>query len=107
MEVTCGERYCTGSGPNKRLAKRAAAEAMLAEIGYVKPLPTPGKSLLKKKNDPMMNIGLFDLNDMNLEAKTDELTSTNAEAGTTSETPAVNWLVIVLFRNRLAKMVFY
>ena len=62
--MVCGERYCSGSGPNKRLAKRAAAEAMLAEIGFVKPLPAPGKSLLKKKNDPMMNIGMFDLNDM-------------------------------------------
>ncbi|VDP09654.1 unnamed protein product [Heligmosomoides polygyrus] len=51
VQVSCGSRICSGSGPNKRLAKRAAAEAMLAEIGYVKPLPPPGKSLLKKKMD--------------------------------------------------------
>ncbi|CAB3399227.1 unnamed protein product [Caenorhabditis bovis] len=50
IKVTCGEQSCVGSGPNKRLAKRAAAEAMLALIGYVKPLPPPGKSLLKKKS---------------------------------------------------------
>lgn len=37
-----------GAGPNKRLAKRAAAELMLQRIGYVKPMPQPGKSLLKK-----------------------------------------------------------
>ena len=51
---------------------------MLSEIGYVKPLPSPGKSLLKKKNDPMMNIGVFDFNDMNgegAEAKVAETSS--------------------------------
>ncbi|VDM62367.1 unnamed protein product [Angiostrongylus costaricensis] len=57
VQVSCGKRICCGSGPNKRLAKRAAAEAMLAEIGYVKPLPPPGKSLLKKKTDSPLNIG--------------------------------------------------
>uniref|UniRef100_A0A0K0CX30 DRBM domain-containing protein n=1 Tax=Angiostrongylus cantonensis TaxID=6313 RepID=A0A0K0CX30_ANGCA len=56
VQVRCGKRICCGSGPNKRLAKRAAAEAMLAEIGYVKPLPPPGKSLLKKKTDSPLNI---------------------------------------------------
>ncbi|PIO61210.1 hypothetical protein TELCIR_17274 [Teladorsagia circumcincta] len=56
VQVSCGSRICSGSGPNKRLAKRAAAEAMLAEIGYVKPLPPPGKSLLKKKIDSQLNI---------------------------------------------------
>ncbi|KAE9415167.1 hypothetical protein Angca_003627 [Angiostrongylus cantonensis] len=62
VKVSCGKRICCGSGPNKRLAKRAAAEAMLAEIGYVKPLPPPGKSLLKKKTDSPLNIGFFDPN---------------------------------------------
>lgn len=46
--VKYGEETREGKGPNKRLAKRAAAEAMLETIGYVKPLPPPGKSLLKK-----------------------------------------------------------
>lgn len=64
VQVSCGSRICSGSGPNKRLAKRAAAEAMLAEIGYVKPLPPPGKSLLKKKMDSQLNIGVFDPNDL-------------------------------------------
>ncbi|KAK6050501.1 hypothetical protein COOONC_11995 [Cooperia oncophora] len=64
VQVSCGSRICSGSGPNKRLAKRAAAEAMLAEIGYVKPLPPPGKSLLKKKIDSQLNIGVFDPNDL-------------------------------------------
>uniref|UniRef100_A0A1I7X4P6 DRBM domain-containing protein n=1 Tax=Heterorhabditis bacteriophora TaxID=37862 RepID=A0A1I7X4P6_HETBA len=57
VQVMCSGRICTGNGPNKRLAKRAAAEAMLAEIGYVKPLPPPGKSLLKKKGETQMQIG--------------------------------------------------
>ncbi|KJH50994.1 hypothetical protein DICVIV_02852 [Dictyocaulus viviparus] len=64
VQVSCGSRICCGSGPNKRLAKRAAAEAMLAEIGYVKPLPPPGKSLLKKKMDSQLNIELFDPNNL-------------------------------------------
>ncbi|KAL6725541.1 hypothetical protein Aduo_007588 [Ancylostoma duodenale] len=64
VQVSCGSRVCCGSGPNKRLAKRAAAEAMLAEIGYVKPLPPPGKSLLKKKMDSQLNIGVFDPSDL-------------------------------------------
>ena len=57
-----------GTGPNKKLAKRAAAEAMLARIGYVKPMPLPGKSLLKKSSmqhtemDSFMEIGHFDVN---------------------------------------------
>uniref|UniRef100_A0A7I4KJE5 Bm4392 n=1 Tax=Brugia malayi TaxID=6279 RepID=A0A7I4KJE5_BRUMA len=50
MEVICDDGLrCEGIGPNKKLAKRAAAEAVLARIGYVKPMPKPGKSLLKKK----------------------------------------------------------
>ncbi|CAD6189160.1 unnamed protein product [Caenorhabditis auriculariae] len=51
MRVTCGDLVHEGRGPNKRLAKRAAAEAMLASIGYEKPLPAPGKSLLKRKTN--------------------------------------------------------
>lgn len=93
MEVACGERFCTGLGPNKRLAKRAAAEAMLAEIGYVKPLPAPGKSLLKKKNDPMMNIGVFDMNYMTAalegEIKSPD-SATPPEVGS-QDSGGVNW----------------
>lgn len=52
LKVTCGDELrCEGIGPNKKLAKRAAAEIMLAKIGYVKPMPKPGKSLLKKRNN--------------------------------------------------------
>lgn len=39
-----------GTGPNKKLAKRAAAETMLIKIGYNKSMPQPGKSLLKKRD---------------------------------------------------------
>lgn len=51
VEVTCLDMKQEGSGPNKKLAKRAAAEAMLQQIGYVKPMPQPGKSLLKKRSN--------------------------------------------------------
>ncbi|VDD87470.1 unnamed protein product [Enterobius vermicularis] len=72
VEVTCMDGLrCKGTGPNKKLAKRAAAEAMLAAIGYVKPMPKPGKSLLKKRNENQFssndeataNIGVFNPND--------------------------------------------
>uniref|UniRef100_A0A914ECN9 DRBM domain-containing protein n=1 Tax=Acrobeloides nanus TaxID=290746 RepID=A0A914ECN9_9BILA len=79
VEVTCQGVRKEGTGPNKKLAKRAAAEAMLNEIGYVKPMPQPGKSLLKKKNmpselastntsaqqqAPVMEIGVFNPNEV-------------------------------------------
>ena len=80
VTVQCMGLEEQGVGPNKKLAKRAAAEAMLARIGYVKvwqtdlknnesidnlqPMPQPGKSLLKKKLDQenvnFMEIGHFD-----------------------------------------------
>ena len=74
FEITCRGITLTGSGPNKKLAKRAAAEAMLEEIGYVKPMPQPGKSLLKKKSldstssngngsPATVDIGVFDPNE--------------------------------------------
>ncbi|KAL3075958.1 hypothetical protein niasHT_037211 [Heterodera trifolii] len=50
VSVQCMGEQEQGNGPNKKLAKRAAAEAMLAKIGYVKPMPQPGKSLLKKSS---------------------------------------------------------
>uniref|UniRef100_A0AC35F229 DRBM domain-containing protein n=1 Tax=Panagrolaimus sp. PS1159 TaxID=55785 RepID=A0AC35F229_9BILA len=71
FEISCRGITLTGSGPNKKLAKRAAAEAMLEHIGYVKPMPQPGKSLLKKKStdsisssstgmNTSIEIGIFD-----------------------------------------------
>ncbi|KAI6173151.1 hypothetical protein M3Y98_01051300 [Aphelenchoides besseyi] len=68
IEVTCMGNTQTGVGPNKKLAKRAAAVAMLDTIGYAKPMPQPGKSLLKKRStdalqhlsEPPVEIGVFD-----------------------------------------------
>lgn len=40
MEVTMGQQSAQGMGPTKKLAKRAAAEALLAQLGYSKPQPT-------------------------------------------------------------------
>ncbi|CAI4233161.1 unnamed protein product [Auanema sp. JU1783] len=64
VEARCMDTFCTGTGPNKRLAKRAAAEEMLAKLGFVKPLPAPGKGLLKKKLR-LSPIGIFDPNEVN------------------------------------------
>ncbi|XP_071803940.1 double-stranded RNA-binding protein Staufen homolog 2-like [Asterias amurensis] len=51
MQVTADGKSCTGKGPKKKNAKRAAAEEMLKEMGYSSTSPasanTPGKSALK------------------------------------------------------------
>ncbi|XP_012284626.1 double-stranded RNA-binding protein Staufen homolog 2 isoform X2 [Orussus abietinus] len=47
MGVTLGKNFAQGSGPNKKLAKRAAAEALLVKLGYNKPQPLPTKSSIK------------------------------------------------------------
>ncbi|XP_077866790.1 double-stranded RNA-binding protein Staufen homolog 2-like [Saccoglossus kowalevskii] len=47
MQVTIGSNQCTGIGPNKKMAKRAAAEAMLQLLGYRSTPPLPNKSALK------------------------------------------------------------
>lgn len=47
MQVQVGDKTCTGTGPNKKLAKRNAAEAMLQLLGYSRPSPQPGKPAIK------------------------------------------------------------
>merc|ERR1711936_820418 len=47
MQVTVGQQSTTGSGPNKKLAKRAAAEALLQLMGYSRPSLQPSKPALK------------------------------------------------------------
>jgi double-stranded RNA-binding protein Staufen len=47
IQVTVGEQTCTGVGPNKKLAKRTAAEQMLQMLGYSRPSPQPQKSAIK------------------------------------------------------------
>lgn len=47
MEVIMGQHSAQGIGPNKKLAKRAAAEALLAQLGYSKPSPQPAKPSIK------------------------------------------------------------
>jgi len=44
--VTVGTCTAKGSGPNKKLAKRAAAEALLQELGYC-PKPPGMTSVVK------------------------------------------------------------
>ena len=47
MEVSIGQHSAQGMGPNKKLAKRAAAEALLTAMGYSKPQPQPAKPSIK------------------------------------------------------------
>ncbi len=51
FQVQVGEQTCTGVGPNKKLAKRNAAEAMLQLLGYSRPSPQPSKPAIKSGVD--------------------------------------------------------
>jgi double-stranded RNA-binding protein Staufen len=56
MEVVVGEHKCTGVGPNKKLAKRNAAEAMLVTLGYSRPMPKPQKPAIKTETTQQGNL---------------------------------------------------
>jgi len=45
--VSIGQHSCTGTGPNKKLAKRAAAEGLLQLLGYSRPTAQPAKPSIK------------------------------------------------------------
>ncbi|XP_011298017.1 double-stranded RNA-binding protein Staufen homolog 2 isoform X2 [Fopius arisanus] len=47
MEVSIGQHSAQGIGPNKKLGKRAAAEALLTQLGYSKPQAQPSKPSIK------------------------------------------------------------
>ncbi|PNF27238.1 hypothetical protein B7P43_G05304 [Cryptotermes secundus] len=47
MEVSIGQHSCTGTGSNKKLAKRAAAEGLLQLLGYSRPAAQPAKPSIK------------------------------------------------------------
>lgn len=51
MQVQVDDQTCSGVGPNKKLAKRHAAEAMLQLLGYNKPSPQPAKPAIKMQGD--------------------------------------------------------
>ncbi|XP_052762983.1 double-stranded RNA-binding protein Staufen homolog isoform X2 [Mya arenaria] len=51
MQVQVDEHTCTGVGPNKKLAKRHAAESMLQMLGFNKPSPQPVKPAIKMQGD--------------------------------------------------------
>ncbi|XP_059099277.1 double-stranded RNA-binding protein Staufen homolog isoform X2 [Tigriopus californicus] len=50
MQVAVGSQVARGNGPNKKLAKRAAAENLLQTMGYSRPQPQPSKPALKMTN---------------------------------------------------------
>merc|ERR1719422_1590144 len=47
MQVSVSHQSTTGTGPNKKLAKRAAAESLLQLLGYSRPSIQPNKSAIK------------------------------------------------------------
>eukprot|EP00094_Tigriopus_californicus_P010878 TCALIF_10493-PA protein Name:"Similar to STAU1 Double-stranded RNA-binding protein Staufen homolog 1 (Ailuropoda melanoleuca)" AED:0.43 eAED:0.43 QI:0/0/0.33/0.66/1/1/3/106/144 len=50
LHVAVGSQVARGNGPNKKLAKRAAAENLLQTMGYSRPQPQPSKPALKMTN---------------------------------------------------------
>ena len=52
FQVQIEDKTCTGVGPNKKLAKRHAAEQMLTLLGYNKPSPQPTKPAIKQATSP-------------------------------------------------------
>jgi hypothetical protein len=50
LQVSAGGQSAQGSGPNKKLAKRSAAEALLQTMGYSRPTLQPGKPALKSSS---------------------------------------------------------
>lgn len=50
LQVEVGEHKCQGVGPNKKLAKRSAAELMLQQLGYSKASPQPAKPSLRSSD---------------------------------------------------------
>ncbi|KAG1670503.1 Double-stranded RNA-binding protein Staufen [Nymphon striatum] len=55
IEVAVGDKKCNGKGPNKKLAKRAAAEEMLRLMGYSKIQKQPGKPAIKAPGSEAIN----------------------------------------------------
>ncbi|TKR79908.1 hypothetical protein L596_014059 [Steinernema carpocapsae] len=81
VEATCKDIHCQGTGPNKKLAKRAAAEAMLAKIGYDKPMP--------QRSDPLMiSLRSTRFHVRNLyQNRSASASSTQQRSGTTNRNP--------------------
>ena len=50
MQVNVAGEKAQGTGPNKKLAKRAAAESLLQSLGYFRPSAQPGKPALKNSS---------------------------------------------------------
>ncbi|KAF1407291.1 hypothetical protein FQV18_0000939, partial [Eudyptula minor novaehollandiae] len=59
MQVKVGNEITTGTGPNKKIAKRNAAEAMLLQLGYKAstPLQDPPEKLGENKSWNGQNVG--------------------------------------------------
>ncbi|NXD81872.1 STAU2 protein, partial [Halcyon senegalensis] len=59
MQVKVGNEITTGTGPNKKIAKRNAAEAMLLQLGYKAstPLPDQPEKLGENKTWNGQNVG--------------------------------------------------
>lgn len=53
------EHVTTGAGPNKKLAKRNAAESMLQLLGFSRPSPQPIKSAIKSSQSTEVGFHMF------------------------------------------------
>lgn len=57
MQVSVSQHSTTGTGPNKKLAKRAAAESLLQLLGYSRPSAQPNKPAIKTSDADRLERG--------------------------------------------------
>lgn len=60
MRCQVDEQMADGVGPNKKLAKRNAAEAMLQLLGYSRPSPQPSKPAIKSSSSSSEGVSSSD-----------------------------------------------
>ena len=72
FQVTVGDQVCTGTGPNKKLAKRDAAENMLQQLGYSRPSPQPSKPAIRSPENTAVSGGDKKVTFMDQEANNSE-----------------------------------
>ena len=68
LQVNVAGEKAQGTGPNKKLAKRAAAESLLQSLGYFRPSAQPGKPALKNSSstgNPVSSISTVNSNTTN------------------------------------------
>ena len=98
LQVNVAGETAQGTGPNKKLAKRAAAESLLQTLGYFRPSAQPGKPALKNSSsanaassNPTNNNNAVSENGINLtsvDKTNDDIIGAKISSSGTSSTPS-------------------